>query len=120
MSCGHHEAAWRLPESDPSASLDLSYWVNLARTAERGTFDSIFLADGPALWGNARYRPGGALEPTVLLTALAGATSRIGLIATASTSYNHPYNLAPERVRGGRPARSQHGVIGSPGRSRPG
>jgi alkanesulfonate monooxygenase SsuD/methylene tetrahydromethanopterin reductase-like flavin-dependent oxidoreductase (luciferase family) len=94
MSCGHHEAAWRLPESDPSASLDLSYWTNLARIAERGTFDSVFLADGPALWGHARFRPGGALEPTVLLTALAGATSRIGLIATASTSYNHPYNLA--------------------------
>jgi Luciferase-like monooxygenase len=80
MSCGHHEAAWRLPESDPSASLDLSYWTNLARIAERGTFDSVFLADGPALWGHARFRPGGALEPTVLLTALAGATSRIGLV----------------------------------------
>ena len=51
--------------------------------------------------------PGGALEPTVLLTALAGATSRIGLIATASTSYNHPYNLARrfaslDHVSGGR------------------
>ena len=107
MSCGHHEAAWRLPESDPFASLDLAYWTNLAQTAERGTFDSIFLADGPALWGHARYRPGGALEPTVLLTALAGATSRIGLIATASTSYNHPYNLARrfaslDHVSGGR------------------
>jgi FMN-dependent oxidoreductase, nitrilotriacetate monooxygenase family len=107
MSCGHHEAAWRLPESDPSASLDLSYWTNLARIAERGTFDSVFLADGPALWGHARFRPGGALEPTVLLTALAGATSRIGLIATASTSYNHPYNLARrfaslDHVSGGR------------------
>ena len=107
MSCGHHEAAWRLPESDPSASLDVSYWTNLARIAERGTFDSVFLADGPALWGHARFRPGGALEPTVLLTALAGATSRIGLIATASTSYNHPYNLARrfaslDHVSGGR------------------
>jgi FMN-dependent oxidoreductase (nitrilotriacetate monooxygenase family) len=68
MSCGHHEAAWRLPGSDPFASLDLGHWTNLARIAERGTFDSIFLADGPALWGHARYRPGGALEPTVLLT----------------------------------------------------
>jgi FMN-dependent oxidoreductase (nitrilotriacetate monooxygenase family) len=107
MSCGHHEAAWRLPESDPSASLEVSYWTNLARIAERGTFDSVFLADGPALWGHARFRPGGALEPTVLLTALAGATSRIGLIATASTSYNHPYNLARrfaslDHVSGGR------------------
>ena len=77
MSCGHHEAAWRLPESDPSASLDLSYWTNLARIAERGTFDSVFLADGPALWGHARFRPGGALEPTVLLTALVGSHEQV-------------------------------------------
>jgi len=107
MACGHHEAAWRLPESDPFASLDLGYWTNLARIAERGAFDSLFLADGPALWGHARYRPGGALEPTVLLTALAGATTHIGLIATASTTYNDPYNLARrfaslDHISGGR------------------
>jgi FMN-dependent oxidoreductase (nitrilotriacetate monooxygenase family) len=107
MGCGHHEAAWRLPESDPFANLDLGHWTNLARTAERGAFDSAFLADGPALWGNAKHRPGGALEPTVLLTALAGVTSRIGLIATASTTYNAPYNLARrfaslDHISGGR------------------
>ena len=94
MSCGHHEAAWRLPDSDPFANLDLGHWTKLAHLAERGTFDSVFLADAPALWGNAAYRPGGALEPTLLLTALAGVTSHIGLIATASTTYNAPYNLA--------------------------
>jgi FMN-dependent oxidoreductase (nitrilotriacetate monooxygenase family) len=107
MACGHHEAAWRLPESDPFAATDIRYWINLAQIAERGSFDSVFLADGPALWGNARYRPGGSLEPTVLLTALAGATSRIGLIATASTTYNDPYNLARrfaslDHISGGR------------------
>ena len=94
MSSGHHEAAWRLPGSDPFANFDLGHWHNLARIAERATFDSVFLADGPALWGNAKYRPAGALEPTVLLTALAATTSHIGLIATASTTYNEPYNLA--------------------------
>jgi FMN-dependent oxidoreductase (nitrilotriacetate monooxygenase family) len=107
MACGHHEAAWRLPESDPFAATNLAYWINLAQIAERGTFDSVFLADGPALWGHARYRPGGSLEPTLLLTALAGATSRIGLIATASTTYNDPYNLARrfaslDHISGGR------------------
>jgi FMN-dependent oxidoreductase (nitrilotriacetate monooxygenase family) len=94
MSSGHHEAAWRLPDSDPFANFDLGHWQNLAQLAERGTFDSLFLADGPALRGNARYRPVGSLEPTVLLTALACATSRIGLIATASSTYNSPFNLA--------------------------
>lgn len=107
MSSGHHEAAWRLPQSNPFANTDLEHWRHLAQVAERAAFDSIFLADGPALWGAPRYRPAGALEPTVLLTALATATSRIGLIATASTTYNAPYNLARrfaslDHVSGGR------------------
>lgn len=94
MNTGHHEASWRLPESDPHAHVDLAHYVRLARTAERGTFDSLFLADGPHLWGSVAQRPAGALEPLTLLTALATATEHIGLIATASTSYNSPYNLA--------------------------
>ncbi|MEU6541997.1 LLM class flavin-dependent oxidoreductase [Streptomyces sp. NPDC046859] len=94
MNTGHHEASWRLPESDPYAHVDLAHHVRLARTAERGTFDSLFLADGPQLWSNLAQRPAGALEPLTLLTALATATEHIGLIATASTSYNSPYNLA--------------------------
>ncbi|MFD7697889.1 LLM class flavin-dependent oxidoreductase [Streptomyces sp. NPDC059805] len=94
MNTGHHEASWRLPESDPYAHVDLAHYVRLARAAERGTFDSLFLADGPQLWSNLAQRPAGALEPLTLLTALATATEHIGLIATASTSYNSPYNLA--------------------------
>ncbi|MEU3031868.1 LLM class flavin-dependent oxidoreductase [Streptomyces incarnatus] len=94
MSTGHHEASWRLPESDPYAHVDLRHYVRLAEAAERGTFDSLFLADSPQLWGDLGQRPAGALEPLTLLTALATATEHIGLIATASTSYNSPYNLA--------------------------
>ncbi|MFF5188139.1 LLM class flavin-dependent oxidoreductase [Streptomyces sp. NPDC000345] len=94
MNTGHHEASWRLPESDPHAHVELDHYVRLARTAERGTFDSLFLADAPQLWGSIAQRPAGALEPLTLLTALATATEHIGLIATASTSYNSPYNLA--------------------------
>ncbi|WP_280505363.1 LLM class flavin-dependent oxidoreductase [Nocardia farcinica] len=94
MSVGHHEAAWRLPESDPDAHTDVNHYVRLAQTAERGKFDSIFFADSPVLMGDPGRRPSGKLEPTVLLTAIAVQTSRIGLIATASTSYNNPYNLA--------------------------
>jgi len=91
---GHHEASWRLPESDPNALLDLEYHQRLARIAEDAKFDSLFLADAPALFGDVGRRPQGGIEPTILLTALAVTTSRIGLIATASTSYNEPYNLA--------------------------
>ena len=107
MSTGHHEASWRLPESDPFASTDVEHFRNLARIAERGTFDSLFLADSPALLADVARRPAGVIEPLTLLTALAGVTERIGLIATASTSYNSPYNLARrfaslDHVSGGR------------------
>ncbi|MBR7829627.1 LLM class flavin-dependent oxidoreductase [Actinospica sp. MGRD01-02] len=94
MSTGHHEASWRLPESDPLAATDIEHFKALARTAERGTFDSLFLADGPVLWGDVAQRPAGVIEPLTLLTVLAAATEHIGLIATASTTYNSPYNLA--------------------------
>src|SRR4051812_46774692 len=85
MSVGHHEAAWRLPESDPHVDVDVRHYQELARIAERGRLDSLFLADGPVLWNQVGRRPSGVLEPTVLLTALAGVTQHIGLIATAST-----------------------------------
>jgi len=94
MGVGHHEAAWRLAESDPLAATDVEHYRELARIAERGKLDSLFLADSPMLWGRIGRRPSGTLEPTVLLTALAAVTERIGLIATASTTYNEPYNLA--------------------------
>ncbi|MFT4043518.1 MAG: LLM class flavin-dependent oxidoreductase [Gordonia sp. (in: high G+C Gram-positive bacteria)] len=94
MSTGHHEASWRLPESNPYAGTDIGHYIALARIAERGTFDSLFLADSPQLNSDPGRRPVGVLEPLTLLTVLAGVTERIGLIATASTSYNSPYNLA--------------------------
>lgn len=91
---GHHEASWRLPAADPYANLSLAAHQHLTRIAEDALFDSVFLADSPVLWNDPGRRPSGRLEPTLLLAALAATTSRIGLIATASTSYNDPYNLA--------------------------
>lgn len=107
MSSGHHEAAWRLPESDPLADLDVHHWVRLARIAERGKLDSLFLADSPSLGHAPEFRPGGGLEPLVLLSVLAAATTHVGLIATASTTYSSPYDLARrfaslDHVSGGR------------------
>ncbi|HET7399450.1 MAG TPA: LLM class flavin-dependent oxidoreductase [Intrasporangium sp.] len=94
MANGHHEAAWRHPDVTPSASLTLQHYVDIARTAERGRLDSIFFADGMALHGNVKHNTHSAFEPLTLLSALAASTTSIGLIATASTSYNHPYTLA--------------------------
>jgi FMN-dependent oxidoreductase (nitrilotriacetate monooxygenase family) len=91
---GHHEAAWRLPESDPFAATDVGHYIRVAQLAEAAKFDSIFFADGPVLFGDPAYRPSGMLEPLTLLGAIAVQTSRVGLIATASTSYKEPYDLA--------------------------
>jgi FMN-dependent oxidoreductase (nitrilotriacetate monooxygenase family) len=107
MDVGHHEASWRLPESDPRVGSNVGYFQELARTAERGRFDSLFIADIPGLWMGFGQRPQAHLEPTILLTALAAVTEHIGLIATASTTYNDPYNLARrfaslDHVSGGR------------------
>ncbi|TLM80911.1 LLM class flavin-dependent oxidoreductase [Pseudarthrobacter sp. NamE5] len=107
MSTGHHEASWRLPESDSHAGTDVTHFQRLAQTAERGRLDSIFFADSPVLHGDVTQRPYGSLEPTVLLAAIAAVTERIGLIATASTTYNEPYNLARrfasvDQISGGR------------------
>jgi FMN-dependent oxidoreductase (nitrilotriacetate monooxygenase family) len=104
---GHHEAAWRHPAASPLALTDIGYYIDLARKAEAGWFDSVFLADTLALGDDAARAPRTWLEPATVLAALAGATSRIGLIATCSTTYTEPFNLARQfasldHISGGR------------------
>ncbi|MET8006504.1 LLM class flavin-dependent oxidoreductase [Nonomuraea glycinis] len=91
---GHHEAAWRFRGAEPHRVLDITYYQELARRAEAATFDAVFFADGPSLPDNVRYASRFRLEPFTWLSAIAAATSHIGLIATASTTYLEPYNLA--------------------------
>jgi FMN-dependent oxidoreductase (nitrilotriacetate monooxygenase family) len=91
---GHHEAAWRFHESEPARVLDITFYQNLARRAEAAKFDAIFFADGPSLPENVRYSSRLRFEPITWLSAIAAATHSIGLIATASTTYHQPYNLA--------------------------
>jgi FMN-dependent oxidoreductase (nitrilotriacetate monooxygenase family) len=91
---GHHEASWRHPDTSPLALTDIRYYQDLAQRAERALFDSVFLADQLALGGDVGQAPRTWLEPVTVLAALAVATSRIGLIATASTTYTEPFNLA--------------------------
>ncbi|MDE9365840.1 LLM class flavin-dependent oxidoreductase [Luteipulveratus sp. YIM 133132] len=94
MANGHHEAAWRHPDVRPTDALTLAHYVDIARTAERGRLDSIFFADNLALPRNVRFNGHSAFEPITLLSAIAAVTEHIGLIATASTTYNEPYLLA--------------------------
>jgi len=93
-SRGHHEASWRHPASSPLALTDIGYYQDLAQRAEAGLFDSIFLADQLALGNDASQAARTWLEPVTVLAAVAVATRRIGLIATCSTTYTEPFNLA--------------------------
>ena len=91
---GHHEAAWRHPLATPERIYDADYYQEIARTAEAAGFASVFFADSPSLRDTVEFNAAGRLDPLVLLTTIAAATERIGLIATASTTYTEPYNLA--------------------------
>jgi FMN-dependent oxidoreductase (nitrilotriacetate monooxygenase family) len=96
---GHHLAAWRHP--GVSDSTRLKDFVQFAKIAEDAKLDAIFFADGVSVRSNdlktagkkahSGYYP---FEPITLLSALSGVTSKIGLVATASTSFSDPYNLA--------------------------
>jgi len=91
---GHHEASWRHPESPVGRAHDISFYVEQARTAEAAKFDGVFFADVPGFWASTPYRPAAHLEPITRLSAIAAQTTHIGLIATASTTFYEPYNLA--------------------------
>jgi FMN-dependent oxidoreductase (nitrilotriacetate monooxygenase family) len=94
LHSGTYASAWRLPDSDPNACFDIGHYVRVARIAERGKLDAIFLADTPAITDRIEYRSFMSLEPTIVLAIVAASTKHIGLIATASTTYNEPYNIA--------------------------
>ena len=93
-SRGHHEASWRHPDTSPLPLTDIRYYQDLAQRAEAALFDSIFLADQLALGGDVAQAARTWLEPITVLAAMAVATNRVGLIATASTTYTEPFNLA--------------------------
>ncbi|TCJ00780.1 LLM class flavin-dependent oxidoreductase [Aeromicrobium sp. IC_218] len=94
MGVGHHEAAWRHPRTNAADVLDVRHFQRLAQVAERGRLDSIFFADGLAVGPRVAHNVQQVFEPITLLSAISAVTDRIGLIATASTSYNDPYTLA--------------------------
>jgi N-acetyl-S-(2-succino)cysteine monooxygenase len=93
---GYHESAWRLADpADLAAPARFGVLERAALTAERGVLDAVFFADSPGLEiFRARYFPQVGFDPLELLAALSRTTTRIGLIATASTTYSVPYDLA--------------------------
>src|ERR1700742_1244357 len=99
---GYHPAAWRHPNVPADGTLHVEHYVRSAQAAERGKLDMVFFADGAGI--RQGDTPRGALsrtgrdmielEPTTVLPALAMVTQHVGLVTTASTTYNEPYNLA--------------------------
>jgi alkanesulfonate monooxygenase len=96
---GIHTAWWRYPSAYADANFNLKHLVSFIQTLERGRFDAFFMADHLAVLNmsmDALKRSGTAtsFEPLTLLSALAMVTERIGLIATASTTFDEPFHIA--------------------------
>lgn len=114
MATGHHVAAWRHPRAAADAGVNLEHYVAIAQKAEAAKFDMMFLADSQGGWVDrsapealARTAQGAGFEPLTLLSAIAARTQRIGLVATATTTYYPPFLLARlfaslDNVSGGR------------------
>ncbi|MFD8288330.1 LLM class flavin-dependent oxidoreductase [Streptomyces lavendulae] len=96
---GSHIAAWRHPSTPVDAQLDFAFHLACARTLERGRFDCLFVPDVVAVWGTdvqhiSRTARNEHFEPLSLLAAYAAGTEHLGLAATATTTYNEPYDVA--------------------------
>jgi N-acetyl-S-(2-succino)cysteine monooxygenase len=97
---GSYASAWRLPDVPADAGVNIDAVARVARTAERGRFDALFFPDSLAMpWTDQdiAHRHGliaDVVDPLVLVSALAPLTKDIGLLVTASTTYNEPYHLA--------------------------
>lgn len=99
----HHNGSWRHPDSDVGDVLAPIRYQNLARIYERGLFDGVFIVDCPAITDMKTDVPSTAVEhggqlamldPILVLTAMSCVTSHLGLSATLTTTFNHPYAIA--------------------------
>src|SRR5579871_4191668 len=94
-----HTAWWRYPGSFPDANFNFAHLWRFAETLERGKFDAFFMADHLAVLNMPmkalmRSATVTSFEPLTLLSALAVVTERLGLVATASTTFDAPYHIA--------------------------
>jgi FMN-dependent oxidoreductase (nitrilotriacetate monooxygenase family) len=87
-----HALAWQRPLARQDDWFGISYYQELARVAERGLFDAIFFADLLPFQPGSRRMP--VLDAVIICTAIAAVTEKIGVIASASTMFNEPYNIA--------------------------
>ncbi len=91
---GTTQNGWRHPDLPGDASIDIDWFCENARKAEAAKFDLVFIVDSPYITADSAPHFLNRLEPLTLLSAVATATSHIGLVATVTTSYTEPYNVA--------------------------
>ncbi|GBQ27604.1 putative monooxygenase [Gluconacetobacter azotocaptans DSM 13594] len=85
---------WRHPDRDVRASTSFPFYLHQTRLAEKGKFDFVFVADSLSINEKSSPHYLNRFEPITILSALAGATSRIGLVGTLTVSYSEPFNVA--------------------------
>ena len=91
---GYLPAAWKYRSGNRHDIYDPDYYRRLTELAHRGLFDAVFFSDHPALMTDPNSRPFHTIDPLILCTALAAQVPDIGFVATMSSTYNSPYNLA--------------------------
>ncbi|OSI71066.1 LLM class flavin-dependent oxidoreductase [Bradyrhizobium canariense] len=99
VQAGYNEGAWRHPSVPAAGGVDVDHFAHLAALAEGAAFHFVFLPDSPSVVERdnaniARVGRNDSFEPITLLSALSSKTEHIGLVATATTTYNQPYHLA--------------------------
>ena len=105
---GYHESGWLVQNHDPVEEASFQSLARATAISERGLLDAVFLADSPGVnLVRAKYFPQIRFDPITVLCAIGQLSTRIGLFATASTTYNAPYELArrlatADHVTGGR------------------
>lgn len=91
---GYLANAWKYRTGDRHDINDPDYYRRLTELAHKGRFDAVFFSDHPALLTDPLSRPFHTLDPLILCTALAAQVPDIGFVATITSTYNSPYNLA--------------------------
>ena len=90
--CGHHQAAWLMPDSSVEQIGEISYYQSLAQLAEKGYFDAVFFADNQSFPANdVSVMPAFWFDPIVNLTAISQVTKHVGLVSTISSTFSNPF-----------------------------
>lgn len=94
-ACGHHQAAWLMPDSSIEHIGDVAYYQSLAQLAEKGYFDAVFFADNQSFPAtDDSQMPACWFDPIINLTAIAHAIDHIGLVSTISSTFSNPFTTA--------------------------